>query len=68
LTQSFRLHLGPGVNSASNINEYQEYFLRGKGGRCVGLATLLPFFANCLEILGASTSWRPKGLSRPVMG
>ena len=27
LTQSFRLHYGPGVDSASNRNEYQEYFL-----------------------------------------
>jgi len=24
---SFRPHYGPGVDSASNINEYQEYFL-----------------------------------------
>jgi len=36
----------------------------GKGGRCVGLTTLPPTFADCLEILGASTSWSPKGLSR----
>jgi len=27
LTLSFRLHYGPGVDSASNRNEYQEYFL-----------------------------------------
>jgi hypothetical protein len=27
LTQSFRLHYGPGVDSISNRNEYQEYFL-----------------------------------------
>jgi hypothetical protein len=27
LTLSFRQHYGPGVNSASNGNEYQEYFL-----------------------------------------
>ena len=27
LTQSFRSHYGPGVDSASNRNEYQEYFL-----------------------------------------
>jgi len=33
---------GPGVDSASNTNEYQEYFLEGKGGRCVGLTTLPP--------------------------
>ena len=28
--QSFRSHYGPGVDSASNINEYQEYFLGAK--------------------------------------
>ena len=27
LTQTFRSHYGPGVDSASNRNEYQEYFL-----------------------------------------
>jgi hypothetical protein len=27
LTQSFRSHYGPGLDSASNRNEYQEYFL-----------------------------------------
>jgi hypothetical protein len=27
LTHSFRLHYGRGVDSASNRNEYQEYFL-----------------------------------------
>ena len=27
LTYSFRPHYGPGVDSASNRNEYQEYFL-----------------------------------------
>ena len=31
---------GRGVVSASNRNEYQEYFLRGKGVRYVGLTTL----------------------------
>jgi len=25
--KSFQQHCGPGVDSASNINEYQEYFL-----------------------------------------
>jgi hypothetical protein len=54
--------MAPGVDSASNKNEYQEYFLGGKRGRCVGLTTLPP---SCLEI------WKPQppgGLSRPVMG
>jgi hypothetical protein len=68
LTQSFRPHYGPGVDSTSNRNEYREYFLRGKGGRCVGLTTLPPSCADCLEILAASTSLNPQGLSGPVMG
>ena len=50
LTYSFRPHDGPGVDSASNRNEYQEYFLGGKGGRCVGLTTLPPSCADCFEI------------------
>jgi hypothetical protein len=27
LTETFQPHYGPGVDSASNRNEYQEYFL-----------------------------------------
>jgi len=42
--------MGPGVDSASNRNEYQEYFVGGKCGRCVGLTTLPPSCADCLEI------------------
>ena len=42
--------LWPGVDSASNGNEYQEYFLDGKGGRCVGLTILQPSCADCLKI------------------
>jgi len=38
----------------------------GKGSRCTGLTTLPPSYANCLQILEASTSWSPKSLSRPV--
>jgi hypothetical protein len=30
---SFRPHYGAEFDSASNRNVYQEYFLRGKGGR-----------------------------------
>ena len=45
---------GPGVDSASNRNEYQEYLLGGKGGRCVGLTTLPPSCADSLEV------WEPQ--------
>jgi hypothetical protein len=48
------LHYVPRVDSASNRNEYQEYFLGGKGGQCVGLTTLPPSFADFLEI------WEPQ--------
>ena len=51
LTWPFRPHYGPGVDSASNRTEYQEYFLGGKGCRCVGLTTLPHSSADCLEIV-----------------
>jgi len=50
LEYSFRPHYGPEFDSASNRNEYQGYFLGGKGGRCVGLTTLPPSCAECLKI------------------
>ena len=56
LTQSFRPHCDSEVDSASNRNEYQEYFLGGKGRRCLGLTTLPPSCADCLEI------WEPQTL------
>jgi hypothetical protein len=39
LTEAFQSHYGPGVDSASNRNEYQESSWRVKGGQCVRLAT-----------------------------
>jgi hypothetical protein len=54
LTYSLRPHYVPGVDSASNRNEYQGYFLGGKGGRCLRLTTLPPSCADCLEI------WEPQ--------
>ena len=44
----------PGVESASNRNEFQEYFLGCKDGRWVELTTLQPSCADCLEI------WEPQ--------
>jgi hypothetical protein len=54
------------VDSASNRNEYKEYFLRGKRGRCVGRTGRVRNLA--VRNLGASTSWNPVGLLRPIMG
>jgi hypothetical protein len=51
------------VTQPLNRNEYQESFLGDKDGRCVGLTP-----ADCLGILGVSTSWSPEGLPRPVVG
>ena len=36
LSYSFRPHYGPGVDSATNINEYQEYFQRVKATDAYG--------------------------------
>jgi len=54
LTESFRPHCCLEVDSVSNKNEYQQYFLRGNGVRCVGLTTVPHACADCLEI------WEPQ--------
>jgi hypothetical protein len=64
LTLSFRPHYSSGVDSASNINEYQEDLQAGKDSWCVELTTLPPSCADCLKIPEASTSRSPKGLHR----
>jgi hypothetical protein len=59
----FWLHYGPGVDSVSNSNKYQEYFLGGfrqPVHRADRLATFM------WQNLGASTSHNPEGLSRPL--
>ena len=63
-----RSYYGPGFDSASNRNEYQEYFLGGEGGRCVGLTNLPPSCVDCLEIWEPQPPGTLRGLSRPVMG
>jgi len=44
-----RSHYGPGVDSASNRNEYQVYFLGGKGDWCIRLTTLPPSCAVVMK-------------------
>ena len=62
-----RPHYGSGVESASNRNEYQEYFLgyRRPVRRADNLTT---FICRLSWNLGASASWNHQGLSRPVTG
>jgi hypothetical protein len=54
----------PGVGSASNRNEYQEYFLGAKGGPCVMPTMLPPACADFLEV------WEPQppGILRASSG
>jgi len=47
-----------GVDSARNRNEYQEYILGGKGGRCVGLTTLPP---SCADFVKSGNLDFPEG-------
>ena len=46
----FRPHYGSGVDSACNWNDYLEYFLEGREGRCVGLTNLPLTGSDFLEI------------------
>jgi hypothetical protein len=48
------LHNRLGVDSAFDRNEYQEYFLGGKGGRYVGLTNLPHSCDECLKV------WEPQ--------
>jgi hypothetical protein len=63
LTRYFRPLSGPRVDSACNWNEYQGPSLER---RRLGLTILPPLYTDCLKILGAWTTWRPRGLPRPV--
>jgi hypothetical protein len=62
---------GPGVSSASNINEYHEYSWGVKRGRRVRLTTSLPHrhvWADCLESVGVSTPHNRMSLHSLLQG
>jgi len=60
----FRSHYGAGVDSASNRNEYQDYFREGKNERGVGMMIFPNSCADGVEIW-ETLSWKHQGLSRP---
>jgi hypothetical protein len=60
LTQFFRPYFGPGVDSASNRNEYQEYFL-GLRQSVLRADNLTTFMCRFSGHLGASNFWNPQG-------
>jgi len=62
--QSFRLHYGPGIDSAFNGNEQQENFLGVKAAGAFKYHHPLPLSRN----LGTLTSWNPLGPSGPATG
>ena len=47
----FSAALWPWGRQSLKQNGYQEYFLWGKGGRCVELRVLTPSSASCLKFL-----------------
>jgi len=61
LTSSFQPHYGCGVDTASDRNEYQQYFLEGND-------KLTSFMCRLSSELEALTSWHPHGLSRSLQG
>ena len=48
--KSFRSHYGPEIDSASNINEYQEYFLGGKKRPVLMTDNLTTILGQCYVI------------------
>jgi hypothetical protein len=61
LTLSFRPHYGPGVNSASNRNEYQEY---GFGQELCGRKIEVRLFINVLRNANCVTDPLPTQILR----
>jgi hypothetical protein len=64
----FQPHYGPGVDSATNRNEYQNSSWEVKGGRCVGLTTLRPSVSRLSRRCESLDLHNPMEPPRPVSG
>jgi len=67
LNKSFQPHCVSGVQPLTEMSA-RDIPWDGKSSWCTELSKLPPLHVGCLEILGVSNSWSPKGLSNSVMG
>jgi hypothetical protein len=64
-TKYFQPHYGPGVVTASNRNEFQQYSWGVKSGRRVGLTTSPLSVSRLSRQFTSESKWDPQRLTTP---